>query len=75
MLAAVRAARAVLVWSSGGYQAVHPRWLERSVFARFSDPVVWIVPARSLTVLKRKIELATNAAAVRLHGQPLAEWR
>ena len=33
----------------GGYEAVRPRWLERSVFSRSSVLVVWIMQARTLT--------------------------
>lgn len=46
---------------SSGYQALRPHWLERFVFEWLSAPVVWIMSARMLAVLKRNIERATRA--------------
>ena len=42
----------------GGYEAFRPRWLGRlsSYF-----PVVWVMQARTLAVLKRNIERAARA--------------
>ena len=40
----------------GGYQAVRPGWVERFVFSWLYIPVVWIMQARMLAVLKRSIE-------------------
>jgi proline iminopeptidase len=40
----------------GGYQATRPLWLERFVFSWVMPPVVWIMQARMLVVLKRNIE-------------------
>ena len=45
----------------GGYQAFRPRWIERFVASWLYIPVVWIMQARMLAVLKRNIERATNA--------------
>ena len=39
-----------------GYQTIRPRWLERLEFYWVFPPVVWIMQARMLTVLKRNIE-------------------
>jgi len=47
----------------GGYQAIRPRWIGRLVFYWFYVPVVWIMQARTLVVLKRNIERETGAAA------------
>jgi len=46
----------------GGYQAIRPRWLERFVFYWLYIPVVWIMQARTLAVLKRNVEQARTAA-------------
>lgn len=40
----------------GGYQAFRPRWIERLVVPWLYIPVVWIMQARMLVVLKRNIE-------------------
>jgi len=45
----------------GGYQTFRPRWIEPFVASWLSIPVVWIMQARMLAVLKRNIERATNA--------------
>ena len=45
----------------GGYQAIRPRWIERFVNYWLYLPVVWIMQARMLAVLKRSIERAPNA--------------
>lgn len=42
----------------GGYQAIRPRWLERFVFYWLYVPVVWIMQARMLAVLRRNVERA-----------------
>ena len=47
----------------GGYQAFRPRWMERFVFSWLYIPVVWIMQARMLAVMKRNIERATGTAA------------
>jgi len=72
----------------GGYQAVRPRWIERFVFSWSSIPVVWIMQARTLAVLKRNIERAAMARpqqpplqgppspnAGELRAAPLASFR
>ncbi len=40
----------------GGYQAIRPRWVGRFVFYWLYIPIVWIMQARMLAVLKRTIE-------------------
>ena len=47
----------------GGYQAFRPRWIERFVASWLYIPVVWIMQARMLAVLKQNIERVTNAPA------------
>jgi proline iminopeptidase len=42
----------------GGYQATRPRWLERFYNYWIYTPVVWIMQARMLAVLKRNSERA-----------------
>ena len=42
----------------GGYQAMRPRWLERLANYWIMVPVVWIMQARMLAVLKRNVERA-----------------
>jgi hypothetical protein len=54
----------------GGYQAVRPRWIERFVFSWSSIPVVWIMQARTLAVLKRNIERAADAGRKPLGSGP-----
>ena len=44
----------------GGYQAIRPRWVGRFVFYWLYIPVVWIMQARMLAVLKRNIEHVAN---------------
>jgi proline iminopeptidase len=46
-----------------GYQAFRPRWLGRFVFYWLFPPVVWIMQARMLAVLKRNVERAANRDA------------
>jgi proline iminopeptidase len=46
----------------GGYQAMRPRWVERVYNYWIYVPVVWIMQARMLSVLKRNIERANSAA-------------
>lgn len=46
---------------SSGYQAFRPRWLERFFYEWLSAPVVWIMSARMLAVLKRNVERAARA--------------
>ncbi len=48
----------------GGYQAVRPRWLQQVVFYWFYIPVVWIMQARTLAVLKRNVERQTAPPVV-----------
>ena len=45
----------------GGYQATRPRWIERLSNYLLYPPVVWIMQARMLAVLKRRIERAAVA--------------
>jgi hypothetical protein len=47
----------------GGYQVIRPRWVGRFVFYWFYVPVVWIMQARMLAVLKRNIERAASAGS------------
>jgi len=44
----------------GGYQALRPRWLERFVIYWIYIPVVWVMQARTLSVLKQNIEQAAR---------------
>jgi proline iminopeptidase len=44
----------------GGYQATRPRWLERFYNYWIYVPMVWIMQARMLAVLKRNIERAAH---------------
>ncbi len=44
----------------GGYQAIHPRWIGRFVNFWFYPPVVWVMQARMLAVLKRSVERAAR---------------
>jgi proline iminopeptidase len=53
----------------GGYQAIRPRWIETFVFSWSSVPVVWIMQARTLAVLKRNIEQAADARCRRVTGR------
>ena len=46
---------------SSGYQAFRPRWLERFFYEWLLAPVVWIMTARMLAVLKRNVERAARA--------------
>jgi proline iminopeptidase len=48
----------------GGYQVLRPRWLERVLDYWVSAPVVWIMQARMLTVLKRNVERETTRPAL-----------
>jgi proline iminopeptidase len=45
---------------TSGYQAFRPRRLERIVFEWLYAPVVWVMSARMLAVLKRNIERAST---------------
>jgi hypothetical protein len=45
----------------GGYQAFRPRWLGRFLDYWLYPPVVWIMQARMLAVLKRNVERAAPA--------------
>ena len=49
----------------GGYQVLRPRWLERVLDYWVYAPVVWIMQARMLTVLKRNVERETLSSARR----------
>jgi hypothetical protein len=42
-----------------GYQAARPRWLERVLYGWVFPPVVWIMQARMMVVLRRNIERVT----------------
>lgn len=44
-----------------GYQAMRPRWLGRFIYYWLFPPVVWIMQARMLAVLKRNIERSARA--------------
>jgi len=44
----------------GGYQAIRPRWVERFEFYWVFPPVVWVMQARTLSVLKRNVERAAK---------------
>ncbi|MFE2119156.1 alpha/beta fold hydrolase [Rhodococcus aetherivorans] len=44
-----------------GYQAGRPRWITRLVYSGIFPPVVWIMQARMLVVLKRRIENNSRA--------------
>ena len=46
-----------------GYQAMRPRWLERFSNYWVYAPVVWIMQARMLSVLKRNVEQTAAPAA------------
>jgi proline iminopeptidase len=46
-----------------GYQAMRPRWLEPVVFSWLFPPVVWVMQARMLAVLKRNAERAARPVA------------
>ena len=60
---------------SSGYQAFRPHWLERFVYEWVFAPVVWIMSARMLAVLKRNIERATRGASPRTVGGAGREGR
>jgi len=53
----------------GGYEAIRPRWLGR-VYSFF--PVVWVMQARMLGVLKRNIEQAAKAQVQRARSESTA---
>jgi len=46
-----------------GYQAIRPRWLRGPVYSWLFPPVVWIMQARMLAVLKRNVERAARTQA------------
>jgi proline iminopeptidase len=46
-----------------GYQAIRPSWLKRPLYSWLFPPVVWIMQARMLAVLKRNVERAIRATA------------
>jgi len=50
----------------GGYEAFRPRWLGRVISFWIFPPLVWVMQARMLWVLKRNVERAspTNATVV-----------
>ncbi len=54
----------------GGYQAIRPRWIERFVNYWFYAPVVWIMQARMLAVLKHNVE---RVAAAQPQGAAVPE--
>jgi proline iminopeptidase len=45
----------------GGYEVFRPRWLGRLVASWLFPPVVWVMQARMLRVLKRNVEAAAAA--------------
>lgn len=46
----------------GGYQAARPRYFERLMYDWVFPPVVWIMQARMLEVLKRNVEQQSTSA-------------
>lgn len=56
----------------GGYQAMRPRWLERFLNYWVYVPVVWIMQARMLAVLKRNVEGAGHQASARSRARSAA---
>ena len=48
-----------------GYQTMRPRWLGRVVLYGLYPPVVWIMQARMLSVLKRNVERAAGGPMLR----------
>lgn len=55
-----------------GFQSIRPRWVGRFVFYWFYIPVVWIMQARMLAVLKRNIERAANRAPTAVGSETTA---
>jgi hypothetical protein len=51
----------------GGYEAIRPRWLGR-IFSQI--PVVWVMQARTLAVLKRNIERGVASSPPSAHSLP-----
>jgi proline iminopeptidase len=47
----------------GGYQTIRPRWVERLESYWLYPPVVWIMQARMLAVLRRNIQRSANRGA------------
>lgn len=47
----------------GGYEVFRPRWLGRFVSFWLFPPVVWVMQARMLAVLKRNVERAAEGGA------------
>jgi proline iminopeptidase len=45
----------------GGYEVFRPRWLGRLVASWLFPPVVWVMQARMLRVLKRNVEAPAAA--------------
>jgi proline iminopeptidase len=54
-----------------GWQAIRPRWVDRYVMFWLFAPVVWIMQARMMVVLKRNIE-RVSTRRVRVFSQPAA---
>ena len=52
----------------GGYQATRPRWLERFYNFWIYVPVVWILQARMMAVLKRNVERASRLPVASVDG-------
>ncbi len=48
-----------------GYQAMRPRWRERLAYEWLFPPIVWVMQARMLAVLKSRVEAAANAQGSR----------
>ena len=47
----------------GGYEVFRPRWLGRVISFWIFPPLVWVMQARMLSVLKRNVERASSANA------------
>ena len=54
-----------------GYQAIQPRWLKGFFYSWVFPPVVWIMQARMLAVLKRNVERAAARQARMVPTGPL----
>jgi hypothetical protein len=49
----------------GGYQTLRPRWMERFVNYWIYPPVLWVMQARMMSVLKRNVERHSGSAIER----------
>ena len=52
----------------GGYEVFRPRWLGRVISFWIFPPLVWVMQARMLSVLKRNVERAAPAEAAVFSG-------